>query len=901
MESKVAEIKARVQTIDLVEAETGPAKGPDGQGRYLTRCPFHEDDTPSFRVMSDGGYLCFACGVSGGDVIDYVAAKRGLSNAEAIAALGSGAVNPPARRDPPARAPKPAPWPKPVQIPIPVDVEARLRASGTIALFSPDPSRTKPEIVRPAAIYAYRREPGGPASMLVLRIERDGGKKVFRPATWDGERMWGVALQEPRPLYGLDQVGIGAQVLVVEGEKAADAARARLPEAIAVVTWAGGASSHATADWSPLVGRRAVVWPDADAPGLKAAEAILGRLAALGCSLKVVDVEGLEDGFDAADLPASEDMLAWIKGRAREWHPEVEATIEQPPELDEEPPPPGDEYAPPADPVRADALAIREEDFPFWILGQCGNRAYFLKRIDGRIVEHGLTSLTKREVLGTLAAPDVWQRAFGGIDNDGRPIGWPTIGMAAQAHIVAACERRPSFDPERVRGRGCWPHRGGVAFSRGDWVDVDGQRQAGNLVDGIIYESLSPLPLNVDSQLSDEEGSQLYELIQQLSWADGHSGGVLAGWIGIAPICGALSWRPHVWITGPSGSGKSTIMDEIVYPAVGRGYAIRVAGNTSEAGLRQAIGRDALPVLLDEAEPDAKGMRGILDLARSASTGDTVVRGTPSGGAQYFHIRSAFCFSAINPAIAKVADESRITRLTLKKRTDPGADAHFRRVRDEISRLITPEFGARLASRSIALARTTLANIRTMEDAIAKRFGSRRLAQQYGALIAGAWSLESRDLIDTAAADRLAQSVPDEGAKAYTEDDDAHAMISHLAAYQVEAPAKHGKVKVTIAELIDRLTQPIVENSEILRADATEVLARWGIRVLDRKTVAIAVNHPTLRIHLFKDTTWQHSYTARLRDLPGTEAGGQYRFAGTRCSTTKLSTDHILGVGNDGE
>ena len=33
--------------------------GPDGEGRYLARCPQHDDRTPSLRVFADGGALCF--------------------------------------------------------------------------------------------------------------------------------------------------------------------------------------------------------------------------------------------------------------------------------------------------------------------------------------------------------------------------------------------------------------------------------------------------------------------------------------------------------------------------------------------------------------------------------------------------------------------------------------------------------------------------------------------------------------------------------------------------------------------------------------------------------------------------------------------------------------------------
>lgn len=51
--------------------------------RGLARCPFHADEHPSLRVYRDG-YYCFSCG-AGGDVINFVARKEGLRNAEAAA------------------------------------------------------------------------------------------------------------------------------------------------------------------------------------------------------------------------------------------------------------------------------------------------------------------------------------------------------------------------------------------------------------------------------------------------------------------------------------------------------------------------------------------------------------------------------------------------------------------------------------------------------------------------------------------------------------------------------------------------------------------------------------------------------------------------------------------------
>lgn len=55
-----------------------------------TRCPFHGDARPSLSVnVETGGFFCHACGVKGGDVLDFHRAKYGLSFSQAARDLGA--------------------------------------------------------------------------------------------------------------------------------------------------------------------------------------------------------------------------------------------------------------------------------------------------------------------------------------------------------------------------------------------------------------------------------------------------------------------------------------------------------------------------------------------------------------------------------------------------------------------------------------------------------------------------------------------------------------------------------------------------------------------------------------------------------------------------------------------
>jgi 5S rRNA maturation endonuclease (ribonuclease M5) len=114
-----------------------------------------------------------------------------------------------------------------------------------------------------------------------------------------------------------------AKVLIVEGEKTADAAQKELgAKGYIAVSWIGGASQVNKADWSPLKGRGVVIWPDNDKPGKKAAEKLITNLGRAGAkSVRLVDLDLLEKKFpekwDLADpLPqefSKGDLLTLVQ------------------------------------------------------------------------------------------------------------------------------------------------------------------------------------------------------------------------------------------------------------------------------------------------------------------------------------------------------------------------------------------------------------------------------------------------------------------------------------------------------------------------------------------------------------------------------------------------------------
>src|SRR5262245_41823464 len=80
-DSSVEEVKQRADIVEVVSQYTSLRKR---GARFVGRCPFHEERTPSFSVNgADGFYKCFGC-QRGGDTIRFVQEMEGLDFVGAI-------------------------------------------------------------------------------------------------------------------------------------------------------------------------------------------------------------------------------------------------------------------------------------------------------------------------------------------------------------------------------------------------------------------------------------------------------------------------------------------------------------------------------------------------------------------------------------------------------------------------------------------------------------------------------------------------------------------------------------------------------------------------------------------------------------------------------------------------
>ena len=137
-------------------------------------------------------------------------------------------------------------------------------------------------------IWAYRN-PEGRISHVVYRYEKDA-EKIFEDLVWcrnkrTGEAMWRMGWFPT--VFNLLWSELlanfpGKPVLVVEGEKAAEAARKIFADRYFVTTWALGMAEAHRPDWSILKGREVILWPDNDGPGLEAMRIVAACLVKAG-------------------------------------------------------------------------------------------------------------------------------------------------------------------------------------------------------------------------------------------------------------------------------------------------------------------------------------------------------------------------------------------------------------------------------------------------------------------------------------------------------------------------------------------------------------------------------------------------------------------------------------------
>jgi putative DNA primase/helicase len=312
---------------------------------------------------------------------------------------------------------------------------------------------------------------------------------------------------------------------------------------------------------------------------------------------------------------------------------------------------------------------------------------------------------------------------------------------------------------------------------------------------------------------------------------------------------------------------------------------------TTEAGIRQLLGCDALPVVFDEAEAereaDQRRMQAVLILARQASreSDGRIAKGTAGGQALTWHVRSCFLFSSIGIAATQRADLSRVTVLDLVPEHQRRVDRFAEALELWKQTVRAPEWAAALRARSLALAPTIAANCAAFKNAVLDHLGNQRDADQVGALLAGAYSLTSGNRITPeAAAEWCARQDWSAFRSADAERDEAQCLAHLLEAHVVVDLDRRGPARTTLGELI---RQAVSADWESESAElARQALARFGIGVRT-EGLDIANSHDELR-RIYRETPFCDKWRDQLKRLDGARELAATRINGVMKRAVRL-------------
>lgn len=482
------------------------------------------------------------------------------------------------------------------------------------------------------------------------------------------------------------------------------------------------------------------------------------------------------------------------------------------------------DWTPGVQPVPAPAEPVA--DRPFLILGNLNRVYYYLSRRTASLI--ALTSAQHtRNALLELAPLAWWEQ-----EHDKRGDALIQVAVDHLMQTAAGIE----FSPSHIRGRGAWLDEGRVVFHAGNSAIVDGKPcDLLGMSSRYVYARSERLNVSVADPLGNAEANKLRELIGCFQFGNPLDSLFLSGWLVTAMICGALDWRPHLWLTGAAGSGKTTILSEVIEPLLGD-VALNIQGNTTEAGIRQALGHDARPVLFDEAEggDDQRGqdrMAQVLALARASSreSGALMLKGSAGGQSMSFRIRSSFLFSSIAVSIDKRADQGRISVLELIPEHLRTADRFPEAKRLMAETVDRPEWCAQWRARCISLAAVVAHNAGVFKSASRAKLDEQRNADQVGALLAGAYALTSTERIGMDDAERWVEAQDWAFARGERGDTDERALLNRLLESWLNVETFDGpnRARITVAEAIRQCSD---ENDGRARF-ASEALARIGVRV----------------------------------------------------------------------
>jgi len=903
-----------------------PCCGDGGKGNESDR--FRYDDK-----NGDGDYFCNKCGA--GDGISLIQKSTGKDFQDVLKELSEYLNIAPLEPYTPPKKEK-SEW-EPI---FPVPQEAlELLNKNRVDIWNQ--TKKKNSMLYPKMVFHYR-DTSGDCVGSVLRIQKQTGGKwtpqvIYAKNIKTDEIKWTYgSIPYPRPLFGSETLKKAKSVLVVEGEKTALAARRIIgTEERAVVTWCGGTKVAERNRWQDLAGKMVIIWPDSDLhvydsrhgkkagelipwdkqEGFSAALTIAESLNSHKITCKIVDPRKLprEDGWDLADAEDqgwdSEEVLKYLKSNLlNPPQKEVKKQEEKPKKTEKKKKEKTDDIPY----LNDDEIKNALENYVRF-LGYDYDYNYYYSFERNQVISMSASAHT-RQGLYLLAPEAIWSACFPLLDSKSR----------AKFDIDIAIDQmnRRSvlaghYDPTRVRKSGAWWDNDKVVLHLGNRLLCNNkEHKLEDFKSGFIYESRPKLEFNHGEVLSRTEINLINEISDGIKWKYPSLGAFALGWAVLAPFCGLISWRPHIWIMGPSGSGKSTILRDFLVPLLG-GIQIGPSGIYSEPGVRQAIDGQVLPVIMEEAEGKNRWtfdkIQSLLNLARVCSDDSAPMSllGNQKGSGRRGNLKSMFAFVSIQDSIKDDSDRNRTAILELKTwapgESSESKSKQWKVLRSKIEQ-INKETGYRLINRTISIIDVLMKTIDIFKESVSQSLESQRLGDTYGTLVAGWWCLKYDRVPTEAEINAVTKMITDDIKAEEEQSGSDHESIDCLFTMmqsQIRCEINGRPRTATLGELVsDEIDNKSnqqnvfeefnnINNPDGESNDTRKVLSRHGIRVDDDHCLLIA-NKCVSMEKLLVGTQYAVNWHRYLLRIPGAEKQGVVNFGGLfRQRCTKIPANLI--------
>lgn len=693
----------------------------------------------------------------------------------------------------------------------------------------------------------------GKVVSIVVRFRDDLGKKNDRPFTlWTNgnETKWRAKALPENIIYNIDQLEEfpNRRVLLTEGQKNGEILKEFLGDDFISVAWYGGANATSKTDWTPLAGREVYFSFDADVAGRNALIAL--REISKEIPFKLIPVYPPADVAKKWDLADAVQKDGWTKKQVLDHilnneEPEEEKFL---------------------DDIGA---------YNFKILGYQGTDVVFYSHESHKIFKHSASSLTKGILMALMDRKQyaaLYKKDEGGI-------AWDT----AINDILRRAAATREFDPRTIRTSGAWMDQKRIVLHCGEHLIVDDQVvELEKFESHFTYIKGRNIPYRDQEKMSTQEASRIFEVFEYLNFTEENMMTFFAGWLFLAPFCGILKWRSHMFMNGDTGTGKSFVMTEIVFNIVGTKYGVCGFGSSTAAGPRTALNNSSCPLMLDEMEGDdtKKGekVQDHLSILREASSGTEskymTLHGSQDGTGKQWNITTMAFLAGINPLLKHQADKNRFTTLTLKHPNQvPNGEERFKILEEKVE-MLTPQWVEAFHARTSGMLQKVLDTVEIFSEQTGKILKNRRNGDQVGTLLAGAYMITHDEVPTAQEAVEFINKNNIEGMFANEEKKSGpDELMDAILSAKIELSDGEQRSKVSIGRAILYYFASmgfgaefgLYEKYAFPGADAVLIgreLPSYGIKLTDygkKPGIKIAVNHAGLS-ELLKKTSFSGSY-----------------------------------------